>query len=475
MDEYGIYTAANASYFAGVVVQLESLRLHGYTGKLVVFDTGLEPWMREYLIEHGAHVFLMDFVRHIRFTDVKAEEHAGIKDWSFKAFGISQARMFRRFTFIDADYIPLCNLQSELFDRIDRGEFLCTDDGENNWDERHFEAIGVAPGRYVNVNAGFFSLSLDHFDWLIEEWRNLMTRWKPFDLWHGDQGALNAILDKYGVRKSFVGHGADWNQTYYCEKLAKNGMVEIESFAPPILRHRGGNRIYGWHGCGRFRYWHALGVAHGHQYEDEILLRQRLSWLQVPAAVHNLFAHLLLRTGDLAIQDHQLVPLNIGQRGTLDDRAPSADAPHFSPALAAALDIEFLGLRDAVIALALLAEGEEIPASLWRSYFRNARITQVCDESSSGRESGDGAAGHVNSREKYDLIVDQCKGHATDPTRAWRIMEHRLRSGGWYALFTSAGAETLDRIHGAAPFARVHRIDRIENKADHIVVCRKAW
>ena len=93
----------------------------------------------------------------------------------------------------------------------------------NTWSAAHADAVGVAPGTYMNINAGFFSASMEHHRALLEEWRNLMTRRKPFDLWHGDQGALNAILDKYSVPKVLVGEKADWNQTWLNESLSREG------------------------------------------------------------------------------------------------------------------------------------------------------------------------------------------------------------------------------------------------------------
>ena len=309
MDDYGIYTAADFNFFPGIVVQLNALRLHGYRGKLAVFDTGLEPWMRDYLTRHGATVVALDFVKSLRYTDVLSEETCGFRGWSFKAFGIVHARLFNRFTFIDGDYIPLCNLQEELDQRIERGEFLCTEDGVNTWGEAHAEATGVQPGTYMNINAGFFSASLNHHVAILEEWRNLMTRRKPFELWYGDQGALNAILDKYGIAKVLIGDKADWNQTWMNETLAKEGMVVVDNLSPPVVRHQSGQRIYGWHGCGWCRYWHCLGIDHYRKDPAEIEKMQRECVGKIPKAVLEVFSSLLFAEADLEVRDHLLVPI----------------------------------------------------------------------------------------------------------------------------------------------------------------------
>src|ERR1700722_10752307 len=181
MDNYGIYTASDANFFPGIVVQLNSLRMHGYEGTLAVIDTGLDQWMRDYLSERGVIIISMDFVKSVRYTDVLSEEFAGKRGWSFKIFGIMRARLFKTFTYIDGDFIPLCNLQHELYERVSQGEFLSTEDGWNTWTNAHTEAIGVRPGTYVNINAGFFSASVDHHEPILDEWRNLMTRRNAFD------------------------------------------------------------------------------------------------------------------------------------------------------------------------------------------------------------------------------------------------------------------------------------------------------
>ncbi len=125
-----------------------------------------------------------------------------------------------RWTFIDGDYLPLCNLEVELRPMIEQGQFISTEDGANTWNQTHEEAMGVRPGTYVNINAGFISLDMEVYGAIMHEWRNLMTRRKPFDLWYGDQGALNAILDKWSVKKHTL-NKVLWNQTWLNESMAK--------------------------------------------------------------------------------------------------------------------------------------------------------------------------------------------------------------------------------------------------------------
>jgi hypothetical protein len=122
----------------------------------------------------------------------------------------------------------------------------------------------------MNINAGFISLDMDVYGPIIHEWRNLMTRRKPFDLWYGDQGALNAILDKRSVKK----HALDrllWNQTWLNEGLAKENrckLIRSENdfyvwYEPSAVR------IMGWHGTGWNKLWHQVGIDHYRKNNSE--------------------------------------------------------------------------------------------------------------------------------------------------------------------------------------------------------------
>jgi len=265
--DYGIYTASDENFFAGTVASLNALRYYGYHGPVAIFDLGFVPWMREYLSAFP-EVQVLDMaplVRSLRFTDERSMESPVLKDCAFKAFGIVQYDLFRTFTFLDADYLPLSNVAEVLRPLIDQGHFVSTEDGINEWDARHQDAMGVEPGRYLNINAGFISLDLDRHGPVIHEWRNLMTRRKPFELWHGDQGALNAILDKWGVPK----HTLDrvlWNQTWLNEDMARENRCHWVEEAPPGQSHvwyePRSARIMGWHGTGWHKLWHQIGIDH---------------------------------------------------------------------------------------------------------------------------------------------------------------------------------------------------------------------
>jgi hypothetical protein len=488
MDDYGIYTAADANFFPGVVVQINALRLHGYLGPLAVIDTGLEPWMRDYLRGRGAIIIATDFFRRLRFTDVLSDELVGMRGWSFKAFGITEARLFRCFTYLDADYVPLCDMRRELFDRVRRGEFLCTEDGANTWDERHAEAVGVPPGRYTNVNAGFFSASLDHHGAVIEEWRNLMTRRKPFDLWYGDQGALNAILDKYGVPKVLVGDKADWNQTWLNEELARGDAVVVESRRPPVLRHRDGRRVYGWHGCGWYRYWHCIGIDHYRSDPGEVERFRLECQGKVPQAVLDAFTSMLFLDDDLVVTGHRIGPRPGGP-------TPLADLYHasYESLTDKGTAHSYVDVYERLLAPLREREGVRVleigvwqggSLLLWDAYFRSARITGVDVDLSrvlpEARHSprislvrGDAAdAGRLLAADAspLDVVIDDGSHVIDEQLAAFRSLAGRLAPGGLYVIEDVWPIENARRLAREIPGAEVVDRRHVKGRADDVLV-----
>jgi hypothetical protein len=289
---YGIYTVGDHNFFAGIAASINALRLYGCEAPVAVMDIGFTPWMRRYLRDfHNVHVLDMEPLRGLfRFTDVKSNEDPLIHGWAFKAFGIVHFNCFDEFTFIDGDFLPLCNIEAEVRPLIRTGAVVCTEDGSNNWDERHREAVGVAPGRYMNINAGFFSLDMKRYGWLMHEWRNLMTRRKPFDLWYGDQGAFNALLDKYDVKKVLLDRVL-WNQTWLNAQMAAAN--EVDRVAGVLTHTPTRRRIYAWHGTGWYKLWHQIGIDH---YRSDVDERERFyqeAQGKSPSAVVALFRELL--------------------------------------------------------------------------------------------------------------------------------------------------------------------------------------
>jgi hypothetical protein len=485
MDDYGIYTAADDNFFPGVVVQLNALRLHGYMGRLAVIDTGLAPWMREYLSRRGAIIIPLDFTKQVRFSDVLSDETAGMRGWSFKAFGIMQARLFRCFTFIDADYIPLCNLQAELHARVSDGEFLCTEDGSNIWDESHADAIGVRPGTYMNVNAGFFSASMDHHGAILEEWRNLMTRRKPFDLWYGDQGALNAVLDKYGTPKVLVGDKSQWNQTSMNAALARDNAVTVASVSPPILRYGDGRRIFGWHGCGWCRYWHCIGIDHYRQDKAEIDEFRRECAGKVPQAVLELFSHMLFYDDDLVIAGHLIGLRAMSSTALRDIYSRSYESLTDKGTAHSYIDVYeelFAPYRDRDVTVAEIGVAYGGSLLLWNEYFASARIIGI-DKSMAHvlpavRESrrirlveGDVMDGDVMRRAVAgaDIVIDDGSHEFEEQMAAFRALAPRLKPGGLYIIEDIWPYENALRFKREIPDCEIVDRRHIKGRADDVM------
>lgn len=289
---YGIYTVADENFFAGAVAAINGLRSYGCRAPVAVIDLGLRPWMRQYLLDFaGVQVVDLSSLRGlVRYTDVRSDEDPLLHGWAFKAFGIAHHALFDELTYIDADYLPLCNLQAELLPLIRAGAFVSSDDGHNTWDERHAAATGVAPGTYLNINAGFLSFDATRYGYVLHEWRNLMTRRAPFDLWYGDQGALNVVLDKYGVHKTALDRQL-WNQTWLNEEMSREGA--IVRVGTRLIQAASGRRIYGWHGCGWYKLWHQIGIDHYRRDEREREAFYQESQGKSPAPVVELFTELL--------------------------------------------------------------------------------------------------------------------------------------------------------------------------------------
>ena len=296
-SEYGIYTVGDENFFPGIVASANALRSYGYAGPIAVIDIGFLPWMAAYLEAYpGIEVLPIEPVRrNLGFTDLHTDENPAMTGWAYKAFGIVHYDRFRAWTFLDADYFALSNVELMLRPLVEAGRFVSTEDGTNHWDSRHQEAIGVDPGAYMNINAGFISLDMEVHGPIIHEWRNLMTRRRPFDLWYGDQGALNAILDKHSVPK----HTLDkvlWNQTWLNESMARENLCEMrwEEGKPLLWYPPKEDRIYGWHGMGWHKLWHQIGIDHYRKGDaDERGRFYKESQGKSPRAIVEAFEHFL--------------------------------------------------------------------------------------------------------------------------------------------------------------------------------------
>lgn len=300
---YGIYTGGDRAFFPGLVASVNALRWYGCQAPIAILDFGLEPWMSAYLDGFPeVKVFdLRPLGEVIRYTDVRSDDSPVFLDYGFKAFGIAHFNLFERFTFLDADLLPLCDPEPFLDPLIERGAIVSAEDGLNEWGAWHAEAIGVEPGVYLNLNAGFFSLSWRYHSLVIHEWCHLMTRRRVMDNLFADQGALNVILDKYQIPKLALEREL-WSQTGLNEAMTVQNAVERSG--DEFIHGPTGQRIGGWHTAGCHKLWVQSGDRFGEGDPGETERLRRESAGTSPREIVEAFSHFLHL-------DHFHAPVNV--------------------------------------------------------------------------------------------------------------------------------------------------------------------
>jgi hypothetical protein len=188
------YTVAEARFFAGVTALLNSLRLTGNDGELVVLDCGLLPEQRARL---EPHVTLVD-----------APEAVTRNPYLIKPFP-SQLQPRGVVVIIDSDMIVTRSLQEVV--ELARSGKICVFPEHagtiTRWVPEWEDVFELRrPLRREHYrNAGFVALSLDHWPDFLERWWELAQH-IPADrtmhvgtsfsdpFWGADQDALNALL-----------------------------------------------------------------------------------------------------------------------------------------------------------------------------------------------------------------------------------------------------------------------------------------
>jgi hypothetical protein len=185
------YTISDARFFPGTAALLNSLRLTGNEGDVVVLDRGLHPDQRTRLEAHA---------RLVRIPDER-EVHPTI----FKAY----PRLFEptgTICLVDADMAVVDSL-APIVERADAGSICVFADHRSHrdrWFAEWSELLELrAPlRRRTYVNAGFVCFSTDRWPELLERWWTVCERIPPSHVfsrfeapfWAGDQDALNALL-----------------------------------------------------------------------------------------------------------------------------------------------------------------------------------------------------------------------------------------------------------------------------------------
>jgi hypothetical protein len=183
------YTIANAPFFPGLVALLNSLRLSGNAGELVVLDRGLTPEQRALV---GPHVRLVELGPEevVHPTVLKPFPHA------LHPRGVIML--------VDSDMLVVRSLD-RIAERAAAGRVcLFPDPIPDRWHADWAELLELrAPvrrGRYLNT--GFVALDVDRWPSLLERWWQLCARIPPgqvfgdysLPFWASDQDVLNALL-----------------------------------------------------------------------------------------------------------------------------------------------------------------------------------------------------------------------------------------------------------------------------------------
>jgi hypothetical protein len=186
------YTVSNAQYFPGTVALLNSLRLTGNLGELVVLDVDLTASQRKLLRGHC--------------TLVKVPHEVAINPLLLKPFP-AVLEPDGVVVIIDSDIIVTKSL-AHLVEDARQGRICVFPDAQSDrWfaEWKDLFDLGGSLRRQPYVNSGFVAFSTARWPALLHRWRSLAecidsssTRAggaaRDTPLWDGDQDALNAIL-----------------------------------------------------------------------------------------------------------------------------------------------------------------------------------------------------------------------------------------------------------------------------------------
>jgi hypothetical protein len=184
------YTVSDANFFLGTVMLLNSLRVTGNKGKLVVLDVGLEPRQRALLKRHAD---VVDVPKRIAGSPVSTKPYPYLLD----ATGTVVV--------IDSDIVVTGRLD-EALDLAHKGRIVATPawaEARNRWFAEWELTLKLrAPLRREEwFHNGFIVLEIDHWPNLLERWWELcelvpaeqaFLANQPFNA--PDADALNALL-----------------------------------------------------------------------------------------------------------------------------------------------------------------------------------------------------------------------------------------------------------------------------------------
>lgn len=180
------FTTSDSHFFPGTVAMVNSLRLTGNGGEVVVFDLGLSDQQRQ------------------RLSTIATVEAPAAAPHAWPKVLPSPDRTSGPIVLIDSDMLVVAPLD-RLLEVVHRGKIsLFPDPDYDRWFQewRAGFALRAPLRREPYVNSGFVAFSVDRWPWLLERWieanaripleRSAQPEADPFR--DPDQDALNAVL-----------------------------------------------------------------------------------------------------------------------------------------------------------------------------------------------------------------------------------------------------------------------------------------
>lgn len=234
-------TVADAGYFPGLAALVNSLRLSGNDGEIVVVDLGLASAQREAL---AAHCRLVPagggLPEHPMLAKCAAPGHLGLGG---------------TIVFVDADVIVTGSLDP-VIELASTGKVVAVPDLDERWYAEWQELLGLPcpPRRQRYVNTGLLAYSVDRWPELAGWWAEAGARIPPErtrsggathddPLWDSDQDALNAVLmtrvpeDALGLLRPEEVPSTPWDRRR--AEVADDGRVTLDG-VPALCVHYAG-------------------------------------------------------------------------------------------------------------------------------------------------------------------------------------------------------------------------------------------
>lgn len=197
------FTTSDSRFFVGTVALINSLRLTGHNGEVVVLDLGLSECQRR------------------RLSTVATVQAPSVAPRAFPKALPDPARARGCIVLVDSDMLVVASL-GHVVDAAASGRICLFHDPDDRWFEEWERELALkAPLRRQRYgNAGFLAFSAERWPWLLERWAEvnervseITTRRDPDPFRDTDQDALNALLMSE-VPKDAVVIQPEWRQAH---------------------------------------------------------------------------------------------------------------------------------------------------------------------------------------------------------------------------------------------------------------------